>query len=394
MLANKFIFLVLLFIGFIPKGFTGDWTDTFRYNGFLTQGFIKSSDNSFFGDSTNGSFEFTEVAINASVKPIPKLLLSAQIMMRNAGNMYDPKPAIDYLLADYNLINTTDTDISIAVGRIKIPFGFFNDTRDVAFTRPSIFLPQVIYYDQLRNPFLSNDGIMFNSNFNNDIGNFKLQLLYGYTLEDKNLEVVYLGNDWGGEINNGNRAYSGRLLYETNNQNFRAAFSILGFDLDFDASPTDPIGNGSVKVLYYAASLEYTAENWWLTGEYGWEPVEYKDFDSIIPDSKNTLEGYYLQANYRLIPKLSMHLRYERGYLNNKDKYGTKQEAYTGKPSFRAYAIGWSTGIRWDIDDNWLLMMDYQWIEGTYYLSPADNPNPDNFIKNWHMLNMLISFRF
>jgi hypothetical protein len=38
--------------------------------------------------------------------------------------------------------------------------GLYNETRDVPFTHPGIFLPQVVYFDRVRNLVLSTDGAM------------------------------------------------------------------------------------------------------------------------------------------------------------------------------------------------------------------------------------------
>jgi hypothetical protein len=45
------------------------------------------------------------------------------------------------------------------VGRIKTAYGLYNTTRDVPFTRPSIVLPQSIYFERTRNLTVSADGV-------------------------------------------------------------------------------------------------------------------------------------------------------------------------------------------------------------------------------------------
>ncbi|MGZ8097187.1 MAG: hypothetical protein ACXWUD_13185, partial [Methylosarcina sp.] len=51
----------------------GDW----QVHGFLSQGFNFTTDNQVFGTSKDGSFDFTELGINGSVKLTPNLLISA-----------------------------------------------------------------------------------------------------------------------------------------------------------------------------------------------------------------------------------------------------------------------------------------------------------------------------
>ena len=79
----------LLLSSLIPGLFSGsadaDVFDGFEVHGFATQGFVKTSANSFFGNSENGSFEFTELGVNATVEPSPSVRLSGQLLSRRAG---------------------------------------------------------------------------------------------------------------------------------------------------------------------------------------------------------------------------------------------------------------------------------------------------------------------
>ena len=145
---------VLLFQPCLAGGF-----DEVEVHGFATQGFIKTSANSFFGDSEDGSFEFTELGVNASMDATEDIRLSGQLLSRRAGEMYSGTPSIDFALADFTVRSTENDNFGIMLGRIKNPLGLFNETRDVAFTRPWFSCPQVVYYDKVRNLILSADGL-------------------------------------------------------------------------------------------------------------------------------------------------------------------------------------------------------------------------------------------
>ena len=47
------------------------WNDSLQVHGFVTQGFVHTTDNRFFGDSENGSFDFTELGVNLSYRATP-----------------------------------------------------------------------------------------------------------------------------------------------------------------------------------------------------------------------------------------------------------------------------------------------------------------------------------
>ena len=57
----------------------------YQMHGYAAQGFVLSQHNDFFGDSTDGSFDYYEAGINAAVQVSPKLLLAAQAAVRDAS---------------------------------------------------------------------------------------------------------------------------------------------------------------------------------------------------------------------------------------------------------------------------------------------------------------------
>jgi hypothetical protein len=130
-----------------------------QVHGFLSQGYILTSSNRVFGHSEgDGSVDFIEAGINASWTPLPRLQLAVQPLFRRAGAGHESDFELDFGLMDYALLSTEDKQLGIRLGRIKNPRGLYNDTRDVAFTRPSILLPESIYYDKLRELNVSADG--------------------------------------------------------------------------------------------------------------------------------------------------------------------------------------------------------------------------------------------
>ena len=131
-----------------------------QIHGFASQAYITTSDNDVFGNSDNGgSFGLTEAGLTASARPLPKLQISAQVLSRRAGEGNSGMPRLDFGFLDYRVYSHEVNQFGIRVGRLKNPFGFYNDTRDVPFTRPGILLPQSIYFDRTRNVSLSSDSV-------------------------------------------------------------------------------------------------------------------------------------------------------------------------------------------------------------------------------------------
>ena len=134
-------------------------SDNYQIHGFASQAFISTSDNNFFGETSgNDNFGFSELGINGLIRPTPELHFAGQLLLRRAGESDDGKVRLDYGLVDYTIISNPMKRLGVRGGRLLNPLGFYNETRDVALTRPSILLPQSIYFDRARDLALSSDG--------------------------------------------------------------------------------------------------------------------------------------------------------------------------------------------------------------------------------------------
>ncbi|MEP6880205.1 MAG: hypothetical protein ABI865_15310, partial [Nitrosospira sp.] len=110
-----------------------------QIHGFASQSWLMSSDkNNFFGKSSSdsGSFDFRELGLNASMRPLTRLQFSAQMMSRRAGDGSPGNIRLDYGFIDYTYFSGENSQLGIRLGRMKTPLGLYNDTRDVPFTRP------------------------------------------------------------------------------------------------------------------------------------------------------------------------------------------------------------------------------------------------------------------
>ena len=115
----------------------------YQIHGYAAQGFVLSSHNDFFGDSTDGSFDYYEAGINAVLQVQPNLTFAVQAAVRDAGISDDGAVRLDYAVADYRVLSEATSEAGLRAGKVKNALGFYNETRDVVFTRPSILLPSV-----------------------------------------------------------------------------------------------------------------------------------------------------------------------------------------------------------------------------------------------------------
>ncbi len=372
-----------------------DW----QMHGFLSQGYLVSTGNNLFGNSRhNGSLDFTEVGANLSLRPWNKLLVSAQGLFRQAGASDQEGVRLDYALLDYYFPLGETATLGVRLGRVKNPFGLYNETRDVVWTRPGVLLPQSVYFDALalRQPMLSSDGGLLYGRYVFGDHSLSAEFLVAEPRDDTGGAAEFLTGIPGvkGELS-GRPMWIGRAAYEWQEGRVRLMFSIVDLDRDF-RSLTQGVRSGSFKTLYPLASLQYNAERWTLTAEYGRVLTEREGFTPGGITMTNTTESFYLQGQYRLNPKLSLLARYDVFFANLGDRDGEKTAKLTGLPRHRFFARDLTLGARWEVASNLLLVGEYHFVDGTAWLAEKDNPRlkaggGDRF---WHVFTLMVSLRF
>jgi len=229
-----------------------------------------------------------------------------------------------------------------------------------------------------------------------DAGNWGFNLGAGTNPLDKNVEIAYLGGDFGGDLDSEGVSWIARAEFETHDSAWRVALSAAKAQLDYSAEPTDPIGSGSIDFLFWIASLQYNAERWSLTAEYMEEPVDFDDFGPLYDERDSTVQGYYLQGSYLMRDDLELVMRYTEGFGDKDDRNGRKQSAQTFgmAPPHTFYQKDIVLGVRWDVTPRFMLRAEHQWTEGTWTLSRRENPVPADHDKYWNMFSLLASYRF
>jgi hypothetical protein len=374
-----------------------------RTNGFVTQGYFLTDHNNIYGSSEGGSFDFHELAVNASWRPRSDLLLAGQLMSRRAGKVNDGSPQVDYLLLDWRLQDSLTTQSGLRLGRLKVPYGFYNDTRDVAFTRPSIMLAQEIYYDMSRDIALSVDGAGFYRQGMAAGFNLDLDLVMGVPKQDVAVEYPYLGGDMPGEFDSG-RALIGRLILSDPQERWRAGVSLLSFDLDYEAFD-DPVpvllpGDGQLHVDIAVLSGQARYQRWLFTAEYMLQHIDWSELGGVVALKPEVdLEAYYLQAQYHFSSQWDLILRYGEAYLDRDDRSGQAYQARLaelGIPSMSAvrYARDLTLGVGWQPSPAWLLRAEWHRVRGDLWLPGQDNPDSLQLERNWNLFALQATYRF
>src|SRR6202171_2725980 len=126
-----------------------------QVHGFISQGFLLTTANDYLAHSSHGSFEFTEVGLNFTLPATDRLTLGLQIFSHDLGPIGDYRATLDWYSIDYHWKDW----LGIRAGRVKLPFGLYNDSSDIDSARTAVLLPQSIYPAQNRDFLLAQTGV-------------------------------------------------------------------------------------------------------------------------------------------------------------------------------------------------------------------------------------------
>ncbi|MDQ1351379.1 MAG: hypothetical protein QG657_1681, partial [Acidobacteriota bacterium] len=245
-------------------------------HGYLSQGFMYSNHNNYLADTKNGTFQFNELGINFSTQVTDKLRVGMQFAALDLGDVGNDKINIDWAFADYRWQDW----LGIRAGKIKMPTGFYNKTRDIDMLRTFILLPQSIYVETFRDTLTAIKGLgVYGEIPLKTLGNISYELLGGTMNIDKD-SVTTKGVEGQGffkvESYNIKKAFCGEITWETPLKGLRLGFSRVNIDLktngvlgrDFTIPPFPPysiiipkgtpIINKTPNIVKLIYSLEYT----------------------------------------------------------------------------------------------------------------------------------------
>ena len=394
----------LLLMGLAPPAHAIDlgFRD-FQMHGFASQGYTYTSANDFFGNSQDdGSLEFTELGLNVLGHPWPNLLVAVQGLYRDTGGSDENDFRLDYANLDLSLPVSEDLTFGVRGGRVKNPFGFYNEARDAIWTRPGVLLPQSIYFDSLglRTSELASDGGLLYGRYRFGDHAFTTELTISQLITDPTTVDFITGFVAGPGTLGGRPLLVGRAGYEWQEGRFRLLFTAVDVDQDFE--PSSPQGSpGNAKIFAPLVSAQVNLEDWSFTGEYLRLDSDRSGFTPGGVLLENTSESYYLQAQYRFAPRWSALARYDALFANSDDHDGSAMARATGLPRHRFYAKDLTFGLRWEFLDDWLVAAEYHNVDGTAWLSPIDNPGINDPARvrevsdgHWDLFTIMFSYRF
>lgn len=352
-----------------------------QIHGFASQGYLLSDGNNFYGDSQRGSTELREIGLNANWRLNNSLNFAGQLLSRDAGATDNGNLRVDFLFADYKAIENDVTGLGIRVGRVRNAYGFYNETRDVLFTRPSILMPQAIYYEGngLRELLFSSDGAQLYSYWDSEDSTTSFSLTAGRNKRlSKDVIRNLLGSSTSQIVAHGSLDHPifAQLSHSRSGGRSRFALSMFNVGLDFD---TNFMGADGLNLYAsgYVLSAQHNLQDWSFTAEYSLTTVKYEA--GSLGNAKNDIEATYLQTEYRVTPTVSVYGRAEYSVNDRDNRNATDTQHLV-------------VGTKWSPSRNWTIAADLLGMRGTGGIPGIDNPNGTR--ERTEMLAVMVGYRF
>lgn len=399
-------------------------------HGFISQGYLKTDHNNYMAETEDGSFQFNELGLNFGTDLTDKLRLGLQFFARDLGTDGNDELVLDWAFADYRWRDW----LGFRVGRIKIPFGYYNAIRDFDMLRTGVFVPQSVYAEILRDTF----------SFMKGIG------LYGYIPLDRLGSLSY--NALTGIPNISNETgYAGTIedfwsFYHLNIQDMTVDMSHT-FDFQWE-TPLDGFliggtfyffnnvyyegtlgghgGYADYKGLTYMRDksdmsgyfllLRYTLGNAVVSGEFTQNTNKSKiDADRKL-DDKGYLSGeplvsrgWYVGLSYRFNKVFETEYKYsvfypDKNNRDGKDRYpytplndvfgavGSLKQFYGNE--FEAWKKTSTFSFRFDINEFWLIKLEAAYNDGFGGFTTADNGDHSDLKRYWWLYAAKVTFNF
>jgi hypothetical protein len=322
--------------------------------------------------------------------------VAGQAVYLKGGNRYPDGFRIDYLFLEWQLFNSPNWRIKTQIGRNKNYHWLYSSTRDVPHTRPTIVLPQSLYFDILRDVALGVDGIALIAQTHNKLGEWDLNFSYGNSRISVEQKKNLVGPNASGKLKHDfDTQFS--LYWRPKLTNFQFGFALLDADFSYQRGNNDTLFSGDETSQRLMFNFLYQGQHWEIASEVMRERTIAENilFSGFYSDI--TAEGGYLQARHFLSNQLTVLARldiYDRD-RQNRDGQNIETLSQGSVPSYFGLMDQVTLGITWKLTKNIQLQAEYHRVKGTGRLAPIFTPDTIlNNNKYWDMWAMQLMYWF
>jgi hypothetical protein len=281
--------------------------------------------------------------------------MGVQLFAQDLGPAGNFNATMDWFYVDYRWQDW----FGFRAGRVKIPYGLYNEVNDIDSARVPILLPQSVYPLQARNfLFAQNGGEIYGFARSHYLGAIDYRL-FGGTIFIDAAGVVPPGSSVQLQINVP-YVVGGRLFWETPLEGLRVGGSVEALHLDATAfigtSTSVSLPNDTVAGL---GSAEYALRDVTLTAEYGRGHSSQGTSNPMLqPPISTTSESGYAMVTYRATPWFQPGAYYSLFFPDVDNRAGRAK---------RQHDVALT--LRFDLNAHWLVKLEGHYMAGTAGLS-------------------------
>lgn len=325
----------------------------FQLHASVSQGFIKSTRNNYLAESQRGSFEFTEVLLNL-VRPLDdELTVGFQLFARDLGPLGNYEAKFDWFFLEYRPRDAA----GLRAGRVKLPFGLYNEVSDYDAGRLPVLLPQSVYPTNVRDFLLALTGFqLFGYLGIGELGALDYSL-HGGTLfidtsesaADVSLDVPY--------------AFGARVMWDTPVTGLRAGGSVLSGLLTTSFTVAGAPLSLDLSALLWVGSIEYIRGRGQLAAEYSrWHLDVQSAQPAVVPSALTISERAYFGGAWAWTDSVQTGAYYSLLFPNIGAREGREGSQHDV-----------ALTLRLDLTQYWLLKFEGHYLHGTAALQPELN---------------------
>ena len=355
---------------------------------FTSFGWLDTTDNNWLGQSQGGTTEFWEAAANASIQPLPSITLSGQLFARDFQRYDNGRAQLDWLYGEWR----PRDGCGLQVGRVKYPFGLYNEIRDVDAARATVFLPISVYPLRARDLYNSTDGgKIFGLLRLGTAGSLEYAIFGGHTdLSESGGFATLLTENGSGKLSRIDleATYGAMLHWHLPFEGLGARVTAVNFhrlvyEIETATTRISTVADQTSFVsslIYDHGPLTTAAEASLVKNSTN---TEISSLSSNVKISEfqrdNRIGAAYLNATWHLPKDIDITAGCERLWLDYH---------HLGTPQTTRGILA----VRWGITDHWSVKAEYQRIVGSAGATRADNP--DGIVTPWNLLALKTTFDF
>jgi hypothetical protein len=348
-----------------------------QIHGYATQGFIYTDHNNLFSmDTSDGSPAWTEAVLNVTAQPEAKLRIGVQARYYLLGS-FGNAIVLDWASADYKV----NDRFGVRFGKVKTPWGLFNEIQDIDPAYVWALLPQGVYPLSDRNSYLAHyGGIVYGTLDLEKFGKLEYRGFGGEGYYPSNdgyyvaqAETGYsLPNDIHGPL------YGGAIRWKTPLKGLMMGASELT-DAKWNAAQTYNNGKSTVQGSYtlpansqpnYFAMYEHNKLMVAFEYERSWGD-EINTFPTAPADSyslRNDDRSEYEMVTYKITQKLTL------------GAYDSQNSDHQAPLNAQRYSKDWTFSARYDFNQFLYAKAEQHFIDGDGLTQNFD-PNLNTDLK-------------